>query len=64
MATFVVPVQKQAILEHVLNRFLASWEIERIRDGWNAFYEDPKAYAGTVVVDMVNHALDVRKESA
>lgn len=30
------------------------YDLEMFERGWNAFYKNPLAYVGTVVVDMVN----------
>lgn len=44
---------KQALLEHVLDMWLTSKQIEAIKTGWNAFYNDPMQYKNSVVIDMV-----------
>ena len=44
---------KQALLEHVLDMWLTSKQIEHIKEGWNAFYNEPLKYQNSVVVDMV-----------
>ena len=44
---------KQALLEHVLDMWLTSKQIEHIKEGWNAFYNNPMQYKNSVVVDMV-----------
>lgn len=50
---------KQAILENVLDMFLTSKQIEAIKNGWNAFYNEPLKYKNSVVVDMVKLSLEV-----
>lgn len=50
---------KQAILENVLDMFLTSKQIETIKEGWNAFYNEPLRYKNSVVVDMVKLSLEV-----
>ena len=50
---------KQAILENVLDMFLTSKQIEAIKNGWNAFYNEPLKYKDSVVVDMVKLSLEV-----
>ena len=54
---------KQALLEHVLDMWLTSKQIEHIKEGWNAFYNDPMQYKNSVVVDMVKLSLQVVNES-
>ena len=49
---------KQAILENVLDMFLTSKQIEAIKNGWNAFYNEPLKYKNSVVVDMVKLSLE------
>jgi hypothetical protein len=46
---------KQAILEHVLDQFLTSKQIAQIKDGWNAFYNEPLRYRN--YADMVKQFL-------
>ena len=48
---------KQALLEHVLDMWLTSKQIEIIEDGWKAFYNNPMQYKNSVVVDMVKLSL-------
>lgn len=48
---------KQALLEHVLDQFLTSKQMAYIKDGWNAFYNDPMQYKNSVVVNMVKLSL-------
>ena len=52
-------MDNQAIIENMLDMWLSQKQLEKIKEGWNAFYNDPLKYKGTVVVDMVR--LDVRE---
>ena len=52
-------MNNQAIIENMLNMWLSQKQLEKIKEGWNAFYNDPLKYEGTIVVDMVR--LDVRE---
>ena len=49
----------QAIIENMLDMWLSQKQLVKIKEGWNAFYNDPLKYDGTIVVDMVR--LDVRE---
>ena len=51
-------MNNQAIIENMLDMWLSQKQLEKIKKGWNAFYNDPLKYEGTIVVDMVR--LDVR----
>ena len=51
-------MNNQAIIENMLDMWLSQKQLEKIKEGWNAFYNDPVKYEGTRVVDMVR--LDVR----
>lgn len=51
-------MKKYWILEKVLGEPFDSRLLPKMRKAWKAFYEDPEAYAGTVVVDMVNQWID------
>ena len=51
-------MDNQAIIENMLDMCLSQKQLEKIKEGWNAFYNDPLKYEGTIVVDMVR--LDVR----
>ena len=46
-------MDNQAIIENMLDMWLSQKQLEKIKDGWNAFYNDPLKYKRTVVVDMV-----------
>ena len=50
-----VNLTKQALLENVLDQFLTSKQIEYIKDGWNAFYNEPLKYKN--YADMVKQFL-------
>ena len=52
-------MDNQAIIENMLDMWLSQKQLEKIKEGWNAFYNDPLKYEGTIVVDMVR--LDVRE---
>ena len=51
-------MNNQAIIENMLDMWLSQKQLEKIKEGWNAFYNDPLKYDGTIVVDMIR--LDVR----
>lgn len=48
---------KQAIIESLLDIWLSNSELESIKIGWNAFYNDPLKYKNTIVVDMVKQSI-------
>ena len=52
-------MNNQAIIENMLDMWLSQKQLEKIKEGWNAFYNDPLKYKVTVVIDMVK--LDVRE---
>ena len=52
-------MNNQAIIENMLDMWLSKKQLEKIKEGGNAFYNDPLKYEGTIVVDMVR--LDVRE---
>ena len=52
-------MDNQAIIENMLDMWLSQKQLEKIKESWNAFYNDPLKYEGTIVVDMVR--LDVRE---
>ena len=52
-------MNNQTIIENMLDMWLSQKQLEKIKEGWNAFYNDPLKYEGTIVVDMVR--LDVRE---
>ena len=41
------------IIENMLGMKLSQKQFEKIKDGWNAFYNDPLKYKNTIVVEMV-----------
>ena len=46
-------MNKQGLIENILDMWLSQKQIEMIKRDWNAFYNDPLKYKETVVVDMV-----------
>ena len=48
---------KQELLENVLDMWLTQKQIESIKTGWKAFYENPMQYKNSVVIDMVKQFL-------
>ena len=50
---------KQALIENVLDMWLTSKQLEAIKEGWNAFYNEPLKYKNSVVIDMVKLSLEV-----
>ena len=46
-------MDNQAIIENMFDMLLSQKQLEKIKEGWNAFYNDPLKYEGTIVVDMV-----------
>ena len=52
-------MDNQAIIENMFDMLLSQKQLEKIKEGWNAFYNDPLKYEVTIVVDMVR--LDVRE---
>ena len=48
---------KQALLENVLDMWLTQKQIEAIKTGWKAFYENPMQYKNSVVIDMIKQFL-------
>ena len=52
-------MDNQAIIENMFDMLLSQKQLEKIKEGWNTFYNDPLKYEGTIVVDMVR--LDVRE---
>lgn len=43
----------QALIENVLDMWLTTSQLAWIKEEWNAFYNDPLKYKGTIVIDMV-----------
>lgn len=46
------------VLESVLGMKLSEKDIEKIKMGWNDFYNNPLKYKDSVVVDMVKLSLE------
>ena len=46
-------MNNQALIENMLDMWLSQKQLEKIKEGWNAFYNDPLKYKGTVVIDMI-----------
>lgn len=51
-------MDKRQQLERALGTLLTPDEIEYIRVGWNAFYESPQEYEGSIVIDLVMQGLN------
>lgn len=49
----VINMSNQAIIENLLDMWLDQKQLARIENGWKAFYNNPLAYKGTIVVEMV-----------
>lgn len=47
-------------VERVLGIELTEEQLEHVKAGWNAFYNNPSAYEDSVVVDMVKLGLDCK----
>ena len=55
---------KQAILEHVLDMWLTTKQMDSIRIQWHAFFADPLKYKDTIVPEMVKQYLsELEKET-
>ncbi|WP_156059390.1 hypothetical protein [Acetivibrio ethanolgignens] len=48
---------KKTDIEHVLGVKLTDNQLAAIKKDWNAFYNNPYAYRGGIVVAMVTHYL-------
>ena len=46
-------MNNQTIIENLLDMWLSQKQLNAIKNGWNAFYNDPLSYKGTVVIEMV-----------
>lgn len=46
-------MNNQALIENMLDMWLSQKQLEKIKKGWNVFYNDPLKYKGSVVVDMI-----------
>lgn len=51
-------MNNQAIIENLLDMWLSTAQLEAIKEGWNAFYNNPADYKGTVVVAMVKQFVE------
>lgn len=51
-------MNKQSLLENILDMWLTEKQINHIRKEWNAFYNNPDFYKNSVVVDMVKLSLE------
>ena len=50
-------MNKQALIENVLDMWLSFKQLETIEKDWKAFYNDPLKYKGTVIVEMIKQDL-------
>lgn len=50
-------MNKQAMIENVLDMWLSQNQLEMIKRDWKAFYDNPLKYKGTVIVEMVKQDL-------
>ena len=46
-------MNNQAIIENLFDMWLSQKQLNAIKNGWNAFYNNPLEYEGTIVVEMV-----------
>ena len=46
-------MDNQAIIENMLDMWLSQKQLNAIKEGWNAFYNNPSAYKGTIIVEFV-----------
>lgn len=46
-------MNKQTLIEIILDMWLSQKQLEKIKDGWKVFYNDPLKYKGSVAIDMV-----------
>lgn len=51
-------IQKQALIENILDRWLDQFDLDLIKTDWHAFWSDPLQYKNTIVPSLVKHALD------
>lgn len=52
---------KQAIIETLLDTWLSNSDLDSIKFGWRAFYNDPLKYKGTIVIDMVKQSIEEKR---
>ena len=50
-------MEKQC-LENVLEMSLTDEQVEYLKDGWKAFYDNPTMYKDSVVINMVKQGLN------
>lgn len=50
---------KQSLIENILDMWLSQKQLEYIKDGWRAFYNNPLEYKDTIVIDLVKHGLEL-----
>lgn len=50
-------MSKQALIENILDMWLSQKQLEYIKDGWKAFYNNPMEYKDTIVIDLVKQGL-------
>lgn len=50
-------MNKQALIENILDMWLSQKQLEKIESGWNAFYNDPLKYKDSIVVEMVKQSI-------
>lgn len=46
-------MNNHAIIENMLDMWLSQKQLEKIKECWNDFYNEPLKYKGTVVIDMI-----------
>ena len=51
-------MNKQSLLENILDMWLTENQINHIKKEWKAFYNDPIFYKNSVIVDMVKLSLE------
>jgi len=59
----VMLMEHQCTLEYVLDRWLTLRDVEYIYENWNEFFHHATEYIGTVVISLVHHALDTRRNA-
>lgn len=50
-------MNKQALIENILDLWLSQRQLEYIQTGWKAFYDDPLKYKDTIVPELVKNGL-------
>lgn len=56
-------MNNQAIIENLLDMWLSNAELKAIKEGWNAFYNNPADYKNTVIVAMVKEFINNMREA-